>query len=610
MNQALSRIGLWLWYLVPANPILVRVVYGMSRRTRHLWLRFGYLAILLAVVTVTLLTVGTSRGASLGDLAKGASQTFMYASITQLLLMCFLAPVFTAGAITQERDAQTYNILISTPLSNAQIVIGSLLSRLYFVVVLLIAGLPIFVTTMVYGGVTQGQIIRSFAIAGATAAITGSLAITISMVRVGTRRTIFSFFLGIGIYLCAVYFLGTRDFTHLSEAPVMPVSGRQMSWLAAFHPFLALDVALNRIEAPDLAAVSHYGTFVKYFLAYPPQMYVVSTLFISCVLIVLSMFYVRRGTREGEGSLFSGLWERIRPNRASTTTRKPHAVWSNPVAWREAVTRASATTRSLGRYLVIGCGLLGACVLLYFYMSGLRGFTPTVTRSWLAGIVAIEFGIVLIIATNTAASSLTKDKESNSLDIMLTTPLTSEYIIWGKLRGLVSFVLPLILVPAVSLLIFAVYDLLKRPPERVAYLETAVEVGLLLVVFAAYACMLGLHFSLKQKKTIRAVILAVGVLIVANLVAYFFWQAIIEAADILGTSLAPATPFTAIGTLIDPSMLFASTQEYLSKVPAIRISALVGCAIFVCLHAAIVFSWYKSMVKGFDMIIRKQSGTR
>ena len=55
------------------------------------------------------------------ELAKGASQTFKWASITQLALVCFLAPAFTASAITQERDAQTFSILLSTPLSSAQI---------------------------------------------------------------------------------------------------------------------------------------------------------------------------------------------------------------------------------------------------------------------------------------------------------------------------------------------------------------------------------------------------------------------------------------------------------------------------------------------------------
>ena len=199
MNRVLSRLWMWLYYLLPANPILVRVVHGASRRSRHLLLRTGYLSALLLVVIISLLNSMSGQGASLGELAKSASQTFRLASMAQLALMCFLAPVFTASAITQERDAQTFNILLSTPLSNAQIVFGSLMSRLYFVLMLLVAGLPIFLMTMVYGGVTASQVLESFALSGATAILTGAVAIFVTMAGVGTGRTIFSFALHVWV---------------------------------------------------------------------------------------------------------------------------------------------------------------------------------------------------------------------------------------------------------------------------------------------------------------------------------------------------------------------------------------------------------------------------
>ena len=606
MSNIAAKLASWLWYLVPANPILVRVVNGMSRRSRHLWLRFGYLSILVAVVTVLLLN-GSSTSLSLADFAKRASQTFMWASMTQLALMCFLAPVFTAGAITQERDSQTYNILISTPLTNAQIVIGSLLSRLYFVVVLLLAGLPVFLTTMIYGGVTTGHVFRSFAIAGATAVLTGSLAITISMIKIGTRRTIFSFFLGIAIYLLCVYFLGGMKGTWIPEAPLSPVTNVRMSWLAPFHPFLALEVALNRVQAPDVAAVAEYGSIARYFLAYPSTVYVFLTLIVSVLLTILSVLYARRCTKIGETTLFSKLTGLFRRAKKGSLTRKPHTVWANPVAWREAVTRASATSRGIGRYLVVLCGVLGAVVLLLYYINGWRGFNASATREWLAAIIIIEFAIVLIIATNTAASALTKEKESKTMDIMLTTPLTSGYLIWGKLRGLVSSVVPLIVIPVLSLLIFGFWDLVTNPAEKVAHVETALEVGLLMVIFSAYACMLGLHFSLKQRKTVRAVLLAVGVLLGVNVGVYLFWNMIVTEASVFGVALSSATPFTAIAVLVDPSGLF-DPAEFAQKTNAIRVAALTGSLIFIALHAIVVFSWYKAMVRSFDMIIRKQSG--
>ena len=54
MNDVLRRLWLWLWLLVPANPILVRVVTSASRRVRHLWLRTIYLTALLIVVLFSL----------------------------------------------------------------------------------------------------------------------------------------------------------------------------------------------------------------------------------------------------------------------------------------------------------------------------------------------------------------------------------------------------------------------------------------------------------------------------------------------------------------------------------------------------------------------------
>ncbi len=608
-SPLLSRLLAWFWYLLPANPILVRVVFAMSRRSRHLWLRFGYLAVLFAVVMVMLLTRSTAGTVSLADLAKGASVTFMVASITQLGLMCFLAPVFTAGAITQERDSQTFNILLSTPLSNAQIVIGSLLSRLYFVLVLLLAGLPIFFSTMIYGGVTTDQIVMSFSIAGSTAVLTGSLAISISMIRVGTRRTIFSFFFAIALYLLAVYVLGTYTTKfRITEAPINPVTGEQLSWLAAFHPFMALDVTLNRVIAPDISAVADYGTIKRYLAAYPQSMYIAMTLMLSTALVVLSMLFVRRGAKEGESSLAMRIAGIFKRGNVGDRTRKPHQVWSNPIAWREAVTRASAMSRGIGRYGVMAGGFVGFAVLMYLYLQKGSGYTAGITRQWVAYLVAIEFAIVILIAVNTAASSLTKDKETKTLDITLTTPISSRYLIWGKLRGLVSSVIPLLLVPIISLLVFGIVDLIRSPGETAIFVETPIEVGACLIVFSAYACMLGLHFSLKQRKTVKAVLLAVAVLLVANAALYSFWKAIVGSSGSLGSALAPATPFTMILGLIDPVPMFEQYSIYLGKLGVIRMNAAIGTAIFVALHSVVVYSWYLSMVRSFDQIIRKQSG--
>jgi ABC-type transport system involved in multi-copper enzyme maturation permease subunit len=151
--------------------------------------RCVYLGLLVGIVVVMLLTSSQEIGASdLSALAKASAKIFQAMSYGQLALVALLSPIFTAGAITQEKDSQTYDILLATPLTNGQIVLGSLLSRLFFVVALLISGIPIFSITQIFGGVAIRSIALSFSLAAATAFITGALAMAIATFKVGTGR--------------------------------------------------------------------------------------------------------------------------------------------------------------------------------------------------------------------------------------------------------------------------------------------------------------------------------------------------------------------------------------------------------------------------------------
>src|SRR4051794_14136873 len=120
-------IAEYFWRLLPANPILLRVVQMNGKRRRDLFIRCGYLGLLVGVVVVSILGGNATTG-NLAELAKASATLFRVLSYWQLGLVALLAPFFTAGAITQEKDSQTYDILLATPLSNGQIVLGSLMS--------------------------------------------------------------------------------------------------------------------------------------------------------------------------------------------------------------------------------------------------------------------------------------------------------------------------------------------------------------------------------------------------------------------------------------------------------------------------------------------------
>jgi len=605
MRPIVADITLSLWRLLPANPIVVRVVQGGGKRIQHLWLRASYLLVLFLVLLVMQLSVFDGRS-SLSDLAKSSTQVFELIAILQLAMMCFLAPIFTAGAISQEKDAETFNVLLTTPLTNAQIALGSLASRLFFVLILLLAGLPIFCITMIFGGVTSRMIFLSFGIAGCTALLTGSLAILISVVRVGTRGTVFSFYVGIALYLFVGLALGFSSWTYVPESIVPGVSDG-MTWLALIHPYWALEVALNHVRAPDAAAVADYGWPLKQMAVAPHSAYMLMTLLASGVLVALATFFVRSGVKQGEPSWWTRLRRWGRPNGRDERTRRPRRVWANPVAWREAVTRASAASSNLMRYSYLACGLAAAVLFLMAYGSG-RFANVSSARDWLVSIVMIEFVIVLLMAVNTAATAITRERDDGTMELLLSTPLTSRYIVWGKLRGLISFALPLMAVPAATVLLVAVYDFLAGEPRPLVSIMSALLLAVLLAVYAALTCMLGLHMSLKSRRSVQAVLASVGILVVAAFGFGLCAYGLARNLDYIAALMTPLTFVTAIYYVLNPEDLVRSVGSSTGlAINEVKVLLSVGTLLAAGLYSAIVAGAYRSMVANFDMIVRKQS---
>src|SRR5678816_1338932 len=127
----------WFLRLGVTNPITVRLVQNGSRRVRHLYIRAGYLAVLILVLLWLLLTQSSSGSLSYRELAQAGATSFAWVAYLQIGLICILAPVFMAGAIAQEASPRTWEVLLTTPLSALQIVLGNLFGRLFFILALL-----------------------------------------------------------------------------------------------------------------------------------------------------------------------------------------------------------------------------------------------------------------------------------------------------------------------------------------------------------------------------------------------------------------------------------------------------------------------------------------
>ncbi len=152
-----------------------------------------YLA-LLAGFTVMIYLIAAQSAAQ--QAAFGGGNPYASASVgqavftvllfLQILLVVFLAPAATAGAISLEREKQTLDLLTATPISTLGIVVGKLGSALAFVFVLILASIPLTAVVFVFGGVGPEDVLRGYLVLLVTALGFGSVGILLSSL---TRRT-------------------------------------------------------------------------------------------------------------------------------------------------------------------------------------------------------------------------------------------------------------------------------------------------------------------------------------------------------------------------------------------------------------------------------------
>jgi ABC-type transport system involved in multi-copper enzyme maturation permease subunit len=148
----------------------------------------------LAVFAVAVYQIARTNAEN--QAAMGVSSPFVSAQVGQAvfagillletLIVVFLAPASTTGAISLEREKQTLDLLVVTPLSSLAIVLGKLFSALGWVLILVFSSVPLTAIVFVFGGVAPEDIARGYAYVLALAVGLGALGLFFSA---AARRT-------------------------------------------------------------------------------------------------------------------------------------------------------------------------------------------------------------------------------------------------------------------------------------------------------------------------------------------------------------------------------------------------------------------------------------
>jgi ABC-type transport system involved in multi-copper enzyme maturation permease subunit len=239
-------------HLPIVNPVLTRELFGRIRG-RNAWLILtGYLTIIGAI---TLLIYAVFVSSAMPNdpetslrIGKGIFFTVMTVSLIQV---CFLSPSLTAGAIVGEKERQTYDLLLASPLSPLQIVTGKVLAAIAFALLLIMASLPIAGLALLFGGITGQEVFIGVVGLLITAIAYAAIGIFWSTVM---RSTLGATVMAQGTVLVILLLVPFLYFVislliGAFDGPPSPLYIYIMGTFLCLHPFIALGMTVGALES-------------------------------------------------------------------------------------------------------------------------------------------------------------------------------------------------------------------------------------------------------------------------------------------------------------------------------------------------------------------------
>jgi ABC-type transport system involved in multi-copper enzyme maturation permease subunit len=180
----------------------------MRSRRAFAFLTF-YLTVLSGFVWMLESLVSQSARGGAFEASQTGTTVFTGLLFLETLLVVFLAPAFTTGAISQEREKQTLDLLVATPISSFSIVIGKLFSALAWVFILVIASIPLTAIVFVFGGVAPEDLVRGYVVLLIDAIGLGTIGLFFSaLLRRTLAATVASYFVVLALTLGSIFVWG------------------------------------------------------------------------------------------------------------------------------------------------------------------------------------------------------------------------------------------------------------------------------------------------------------------------------------------------------------------------------------------------------------------
>ena len=440
----------------------------------------------------------TSQMAEMGMTIVACIQWF------QFLTLPLISLVMLSGSIGDEIYRRSLGVLMTTPITSLQIVLGKLASRLVQMLLLLATSLPLLAVVRVFGGVPWDYVVSGLCITLTATLFAGAVSLWFSIsgrrVYLAVIKTVVA--LGILYVLFPLVLWAVGYYIHEAQAGEGPL--QNVAFLRDFPNWEHVLVSIAYFSNPYIAMVTAteeaFSAGGRSWLPFAGMGWTVHCGIMagmSAVLVLLAVWRVRRvALAEITGDTPQA---RRKARRAARTDAAAEAdparvrrLFGPPMIWKELQVRIA---RSRLRMLLVAAFTMAVLGLTYAVAG--EGLDGHVIHS----IYVVIFMLLgMLVTTVVAATGITTEKEAGTWEPLLGTALSSRQIVIGKAVGAIGRSLPVWLLLAFHLVLMM----------GLGYVHpiVLVHLGMLVAGLVAMLTGTGLFFSVCFKRTTFAVALA------------------------------------------------------------------------------------------------------
>lgn len=211
-----------LWQMLRHNPVTIKELRSRMRGKRAFVVLTIYVLLMSLFISLVYVVYAVQANSAYGPDSRQAGK-FVFAAVlgVEVVLAVFISPSFTAGAITGEKERQTYDLLRTTLLPANWFVMGKLISSLSYVLLLMLASVPLQSIAFLLGGLSVEELLISQVLVVLTAVTFAMFGLWCSATMRSTLAAsvlayVGAFFFTVGLPLIAILttiFLGSIFFS-------------------------------------------------------------------------------------------------------------------------------------------------------------------------------------------------------------------------------------------------------------------------------------------------------------------------------------------------------------------------------------------------------------